>query len=130
MFGTHLLTGDGDTGLVPGTWPLTTARVSLQISSVLDMEAITFKKLVKGHAYSVTGAKQVPPHVGAVPAGWFLPPCLPLPVWPVTRAVGGAGSASDLLQHLICLLGPLVPRCLSYPALIFCSLVRSCLPPW
>lgn len=24
------------------------------------MEAITFKKLVKGHAYSVTGAKQVP----------------------------------------------------------------------
>lgn len=24
------------------------------------MEAVTFKKLVKGHAYSVTGAKQVP----------------------------------------------------------------------
>lgn len=23
------------------------------------MEAVTFKKLVKGHAYSVTGAKQV-----------------------------------------------------------------------
>ncbi|XP_025771161.1 calpain-1 catalytic subunit [Puma concolor] len=32
---------------------------SIDISSVLDMEAITFKKLVKGHAYSVTGAKQV-----------------------------------------------------------------------
>uniref|UniRef100_G3UET3 Calpain-1 catalytic subunit n=1 Tax=Loxodonta africana TaxID=9785 RepID=G3UET3_LOXAF len=29
------------------------------ISSVLDMEAVTFKKLGKGHAYSVTGAKQV-----------------------------------------------------------------------
>lgn len=28
------------------------------------MEAITFKKLVKGHAYSVTGAKQVPPRTG------------------------------------------------------------------
>lgn len=34
--------------------------MTLQISSVLDMEAVTFKKLVKGHAYSVTGAKQVP----------------------------------------------------------------------
>uniref|UniRef100_A0ABI7ZXS7 Calpain-1 catalytic subunit n=1 Tax=Felis catus TaxID=9685 RepID=A0ABI7ZXS7_FELCA len=32
---------------------------SIDITSVLDMEAITFKKLVKGHAYSVTGAKQV-----------------------------------------------------------------------
>ncbi|KAM6160340.1 calpain-1 catalytic subunit [Erethizon dorsatum] len=32
---------------------------SIDISSVLDMEAVTFKKLVKGHAYSVTGAKQV-----------------------------------------------------------------------
>ncbi|KAK2499461.1 hypothetical protein MC885_019129, partial [Smutsia gigantea] len=32
---------------------------SIDISSILDMEAITFKKLVKGHAYSVTGAKQV-----------------------------------------------------------------------
>lgn len=39
-------------------------RVFLQISSVLDMEAVTFKKLVKGHAYSVTGAKQVQPWVG------------------------------------------------------------------
>ncbi|XP_006265030.1 calpain-1 catalytic subunit [Alligator mississippiensis] len=32
---------------------------SIDISSVLDMESVTFKKLVKGHAYSVTGAKQV-----------------------------------------------------------------------
>uniref|UniRef100_A0A8C5K8A0 Calpain-1 catalytic subunit n=1 Tax=Jaculus jaculus TaxID=51337 RepID=A0A8C5K8A0_JACJA len=32
---------------------------SIDISSVLDMEAVTFKKLVKGHAYSVTGARQV-----------------------------------------------------------------------
>lgn len=30
-----------------------------QISSAFDMEAVTFKKLVKGHAYSVTGLKQV-----------------------------------------------------------------------
>lgn len=79
MLGTHFLTGDGDASLVPGTWPLTTARVTLQITSVLDMEAITFKKLVKGHAYSVTGAKQVPPHVGAVlQAGSCLLACLPL----------------------------------------------------
>lgn len=55
----HLLPGGRDTGQVPGTSPLTTARDFLQISSVLDMEAVTFKKLVKGHAYSVTGAKQV-----------------------------------------------------------------------
>ncbi|NXT94589.1 CAN1 protein, partial [Anhinga rufa] len=32
---------------------------SIDITSVFDMEAVTFKKLVKGHAYSVTGAKQV-----------------------------------------------------------------------
>lgn len=39
------------------------------------MEAVTFKKLVKGHAYSVTGAKQVPrgPSPQAVPAS---PPAL------------------------------------------------------
>lgn len=30
-----------------------------QISSAFDMEAVTFKKLVKGHAYSVTGLRQV-----------------------------------------------------------------------
>uniref|UniRef100_A0A4W5LT24 Uncharacterized protein n=1 Tax=Hucho hucho TaxID=62062 RepID=A0A4W5LT24_9TELE len=30
-----------------------------QITSAFDMEAVTFKKLVKGHAYSVTGLKQV-----------------------------------------------------------------------
>ncbi|KAL2086114.1 hypothetical protein ACEWY4_017173 [Coilia grayii] len=32
---------------------------SIDITSAFDMEAITFKKLVKGHAYSVTGLKQV-----------------------------------------------------------------------
>lgn len=51
----------------------------LQISSVLDMEAITFKKLVKGHAYSVTGAKQVLPWVGPSLQGGSCPlacPCL------------------------------------------------------
>uniref|UniRef100_A0A4X2K0Y3 Calpain-1 catalytic subunit n=1 Tax=Vombatus ursinus TaxID=29139 RepID=A0A4X2K0Y3_VOMUR len=32
---------------------------SIDITSVFDMEAVTFKKLVKGHAYSVTGAQQV-----------------------------------------------------------------------
>nr|XP_033809969.1 calpain-1 catalytic subunit [Geotrypetes seraphini]XP_033809970.1 calpain-1 catalytic subunit [Geotrypetes seraphini]XP_033809971.1 calpain-1 catalytic subunit [Geotrypetes seraphini] len=32
---------------------------SIDITSAHDMEAVTFKKLVKGHAYSVTGASQV-----------------------------------------------------------------------
>ncbi|KAG9469871.1 hypothetical protein GDO78_019460 [Eleutherodactylus coqui] len=32
---------------------------SIDITSSFDMEAITFKKLVKGHAYSVTGLKEV-----------------------------------------------------------------------
>uniref|UniRef100_A0A3B3XWG5 Calpain 1, (mu/I) large subunit b n=1 Tax=Poecilia mexicana TaxID=48701 RepID=A0A3B3XWG5_9TELE len=31
---------------------------SIDITSAFDMEAITFKKLVKGHAYSVTGVRQ------------------------------------------------------------------------
>uniref|UniRef100_A0A674N8C2 Calpain-1 catalytic subunit n=1 Tax=Takifugu rubripes TaxID=31033 RepID=A0A674N8C2_TAKRU len=33
--------------------------ISKQITSAFDMEAVTFKKLVKGHAYSVTGLKEV-----------------------------------------------------------------------
>ncbi|KAM6923141.1 calpain-1 catalytic subunit-like isoform 1-T2 [Lycodopsis pacificus] len=33
--------------------------ILLQITSAFDMEAVTFKKLVKGHAYSVTGLKEV-----------------------------------------------------------------------
>ncbi|NXD74234.1 CAN1 protein, partial [Eolophus roseicapillus] len=32
---------------------------SIDITSAFDMEAVTFFFLVKGHAYSVTGAKQV-----------------------------------------------------------------------
>ncbi|XP_075874996.1 calpain-1 catalytic subunit-like isoform X1 [Nelusetta ayraudi] len=32
---------------------------SIDITSAFDMEAVTFKKLVKGHAYSVTGMKEV-----------------------------------------------------------------------
>ncbi|XP_066574926.1 calpain-1 catalytic subunit [Amia ocellicauda] len=32
---------------------------SIDISSNLDMEAVTFKKLVKGHAYSLTGVHEV-----------------------------------------------------------------------
>uniref|UniRef100_A0A8C2IPA1 Calpain-1 catalytic subunit n=1 Tax=Cyprinus carpio TaxID=7962 RepID=A0A8C2IPA1_CYPCA len=32
---------------------------SLKITSFFDMEAITFKKLVKGHAYSITGVEEV-----------------------------------------------------------------------
>lgn len=32
---------------------------SINISDIRDLEAITFKNLVRGHAYSVTGAKQV-----------------------------------------------------------------------
>lgn len=34
-------------------------RVLLQITSKFDMEAVTFKKLVKGHAYSVTAVDEV-----------------------------------------------------------------------
>lgn len=30
-----------------------------QITSAFDMEAVTFKKLVKGHAYSVTAFREV-----------------------------------------------------------------------
>lgn len=37
----------------------TSAFVPTQITSAFDMEAVTFKKLVKGHAYSVTGMKEV-----------------------------------------------------------------------
>ncbi|XP_071657642.1 calpain-1 catalytic subunit isoform X3 [Patagioenas fasciata] len=33
---------------------------SIDITSARDMEAVTFRQLVKGHAYSVTGARQVP----------------------------------------------------------------------
>uniref|UniRef100_A0A3B5QLK9 Calpain 1, (mu/I) large subunit b n=1 Tax=Xiphophorus maculatus TaxID=8083 RepID=A0A3B5QLK9_XIPMA len=32
---------------------------SIDITSAFDMEAVTFKKLVKGHAYSVTGVRQL-----------------------------------------------------------------------
>uniref|UniRef100_A0A4W6BZV4 Calpain 1, (mu/I) large subunit a n=1 Tax=Lates calcarifer TaxID=8187 RepID=A0A4W6BZV4_LATCA len=32
---------------------------SIDITSAFDMEAVTFRKLVKGHAYSVTGLKEV-----------------------------------------------------------------------
>ncbi|XP_068606792.1 calpain-1 catalytic subunit-like [Brachionichthys hirsutus] len=32
---------------------------SIDITGAFDMEAVTFKKLVKGHAYSVTGVRQV-----------------------------------------------------------------------
>uniref|UniRef100_A0A3P8Z7J2 Calpain 1, (mu/I) large subunit b n=1 Tax=Esox lucius TaxID=8010 RepID=A0A3P8Z7J2_ESOLU len=32
---------------------------SIDITSAFDMEAVTFKKLVKGHAYSITGLKEV-----------------------------------------------------------------------
>uniref|UniRef100_A0A8C7DUG9 Calpain 1 n=1 Tax=Naja naja TaxID=35670 RepID=A0A8C7DUG9_NAJNA len=32
---------------------------SIDITSAFDMEAVTFKKLVKGHAYSVTGGEQI-----------------------------------------------------------------------
>ncbi|XP_040906072.1 calpain 1, (mu/I) large subunit a isoform X1 [Toxotes jaculatrix] len=36
-----------------------TVFILIQITSAFDMEAVTFKKLVKGHAYSVTGLKEV-----------------------------------------------------------------------
>lgn len=46
----------------------------LQISNIRDLEAITFKNLVRGHAYSVTAAKQVFPgwgHLTWVVGGGF-----------------------------------------------------------
>lgn len=39
----------------------------LQITSAADSEAVTYQKLVKGHAYSVTGAEEV-----RAPASWWL----------------------------------------------------------
>lgn len=42
----------------------------LQITSLADSEAITFQKLVKGHAYSVTGAEEVRP-ASASPCAWL-----------------------------------------------------------
>lgn len=39
------------------------ASLLLQITSAAETEAVTSQKLVKGHAYSVTGAEEV----GAVP---------------------------------------------------------------
>lgn len=38
---------------------VTSSYTLIQITSAFDMEAVTFKKLVKGHAYSVTGLKEV-----------------------------------------------------------------------
>lgn len=38
---------------------MTAGLLLTQITSAFDMEAVTFKKLVKGHAYSVTGLKEV-----------------------------------------------------------------------
>lgn len=39
--------------------PLITSSLFLQITSAADSEAITYQKLVKGHAYSLTGAIEV-----------------------------------------------------------------------
>ncbi|XP_072407222.1 calpain-1 catalytic subunit [Chiloscyllium punctatum] len=39
---------------------------SIDITSQFDMEAVTFKKLVKGHAYSLTGAREVRARGGLV----------------------------------------------------------------
>lgn len=121
MLGAYLLTGDGG---AYGPWNLAPDHdtcVAVQISSVLDMEAVTFKKLVKGHAYSVTGAKQVAAHMGAFPGGWFPSPLLPLPVWPAPRA-WGKGWLFDLPKHLTCVSWPLILKCLSCSALVFGSL--------
>lgn len=40
---------------------------SIDITSAADSEAVTFQKLVKGHAYSVTGAEEVRPSGLAFP---------------------------------------------------------------
>lgn len=36
-----------------------TVLILLQITSAADSEAVTYQKLVKGHAYSLTGATEV-----------------------------------------------------------------------
>lgn len=40
--------------------PPSLLSLCLQITSAADSEAVTYQKLVKGHAYSVTGAEEVP----------------------------------------------------------------------
>lgn len=45
--------------VVSGSYYITSFSSSLQITSASDSEAITYQKLVKGHAYSVTGADEV-----------------------------------------------------------------------
>lgn len=45
---------------------------SFQITSAFDMEAVTFKKLVKGHAYSVTAFKDVSwVHKTVIEVKWY-----------------------------------------------------------
>lgn len=51
--------------------PSSLSPTAFQITSAFDMEAVTFKKLVKGHAYSVTGAEQVRPQ-GFLILQWLL----------------------------------------------------------
>lgn len=45
--------------------------LSPQITSAFDMEAVTFKKLVKGHAYSVTGFTEVSGCLGPREITWL-----------------------------------------------------------
>lgn len=42
-----------------GRFYLTSSSSPSQITNSGDSEAVTYRKLVKGHAYSVTGADQV-----------------------------------------------------------------------
>lgn len=71
----------------------------MQITSAFDMEAVTFKKLVKGHAYSVTGAKQVrvAPVLGGNRWIWGRTALTAPPADPVPRAGPGADPDAQSL---------------------------------
>lgn len=74
-----------------------------QITSAADSEAVTRQKLVKGHAYSVTGAEEVKhwgvPWVGSLVStdpGW----CSQGPVFELGRCVLPPGGHGGTLQAL------------------------------
>jgi hypothetical protein len=58
--------------LYPGWSSCHLLSLCLQITSAADSEAVTYQKLVKGHAYSVTGAEEVRPLLARGCPGWGL----------------------------------------------------------
>lgn len=114
-------TAGGHQGRLAGwrsLWPL------LQITSAADSEAITYQKLVKGHAYSVTGAEEVP-------AGWGVCECS-CPVWPwaLPMAFVMASCWNSHTQHCVACVPLIVPTSgppsASPGAHVPCSLLPQC----